>query len=71
MFLGLFWAFDRPDVGAVVAVVLLGPIVAWAWVEDSLLRLRAARYERERREYAARSGGPADRPRSPSDQGDG
>src|SRR3954454_3916286 len=44
MFLGLFTAFRRPDVGLVVASILLLPIVVIAWIDDALLRRRAARY---------------------------
>jgi membrane protein YdbS with pleckstrin-like domain len=54
MFLGLFAAFQRPDVGLVLAAVLLLPIVAIAWIEHGLLLLRAARYTRERAEYERR-----------------
>jgi membrane protein YdbS with pleckstrin-like domain len=44
MFLGLFAAFERPDVGLVVAAVLLVPIVAIAWIDYGMLRWRVARY---------------------------
>lgn len=48
LFLALFTAFRRPDVGAVLVGILLLPVVAWAWLEDRSLRRRAARYLRER-----------------------
>src|SRR3954469_3424083 len=54
MFVGLFAAFRRPDVGLVLVSVILVPIVIIAWIDDSLLRLRAARYARERSEYERR-----------------
>jgi hypothetical protein len=47
MFVALFSAFGRPDIGLIMAAVVLLPIVAWAWVEYSLLKLRVARYTRE------------------------
>jgi hypothetical protein len=51
MFVSLFWAFRRPDVGLILAGVLLLPIVAWAWIDFGLLRARAKRYAREYGEY--------------------
>jgi hypothetical protein len=47
MFVGLFAAFRRPDVGLILAAILLLPIVIFAWVEYGLLVLRVARYTRE------------------------
>jgi hypothetical protein len=47
MFVGLFAAFDRPDVGALLSAVLLAPVVLVAWADDALLRARARRYLRE------------------------
>src|SRR5437660_3630351 len=47
MFVGLFAAFRRADVGVVLASILLLPVVALAWVDFGLLRLRVARYTRE------------------------
>jgi len=52
MFLGLFAAFGRPGVGAVVAGALLGPVAAFAWLDYASLSRRASAYERERRAYA-------------------
>src|SRR3954453_17673678 len=54
MFVGLFTAFRRPDVGLVLVSVLLLPMVIIAWVDDGLLRLRAARYTREQNEFERR-----------------
>jgi hypothetical protein len=47
MFVALFAAFERPDIGLIVAAVLLLPIVVLAWLEYGLLALRAARYLQE------------------------
>src|SRR4051794_7396013 len=38
MFLGLFAAFERPDVGLVLASILLLPVVLIAWFDYGLLR---------------------------------
>lgn len=58
-FLLLFTVFQRPDVGAVLALILLGPPVALAWLDDALLRRRAAAYLRELQAHEARSAGKA------------
>lgn len=50
-FLALFAAFKRPDVGAVLAIVLLGPIVAMAWLDHARLRWYVRRFEDERRKH--------------------
>jgi len=44
----LFTAFQRPDVGAAVALILFAPLVALAWLDFGMLSLRASRYLRER-----------------------
>jgi hypothetical protein len=54
IFLSLFTAFGRPDVGVVLVLILLFPIVANAWFDDAMLRRRAGRYLREVREYEER-----------------
>jgi hypothetical protein len=54
MFFALFTAFRRPDIGLIVAALVLLPIVAIAWVDQGLLERRAANYLRERREYEQR-----------------
>jgi hypothetical protein len=54
MFVGLFAAFDRPDIGLILASILLLPIVAIAWIDYGLLHRRATRYLRERAEYEGR-----------------
>src|SRR5512135_1798677 len=55
MFVGLFAAFRRPDVGGILALVLLSPIVALAWLDYGLLARRVARYTRESREHQRRT----------------
>jgi hypothetical protein len=47
IFVSLFTAFQRPDVGLILAAILLLPIVVFAWLEYGLLALRVARYTRE------------------------
>src|SRR5262249_1584834 len=54
-FIGLFAAFRRPDIGAILALVLLGPIVALAWLDHGLLARKAARFLREQQEYQKRT----------------
>jgi len=51
MFIALFTAFGRPDVGAILAGVLLLPIVLVAWIDFARLSRRAARYQRELAEH--------------------
>jgi integral membrane sensor domain MASE1 len=51
MFLTLFTAFRRPDIGAVLALVLFGPLVAIAWIDHALLVSRARAYLRERLDH--------------------
>lgn len=55
IFVALFTAFRRPDVGAILAGVLLLPVVSLAWFDFGLLKLRVARYSREFDEYHQRS----------------
>ncbi len=47
MFVSLFAAFRRPDIGLILAAILLLPIVVFAWIEYGLLVLRVAWYSRE------------------------
>lgn len=47
MFVALFAAFRRPDVGAILALILLAPIIVIAWFDHALLRLRASAYLRD------------------------
>ena len=55
LFLALFAAFGRPGVGLILAAILLGPIVALAWLDYARLSWRAAAYERERLEFEGKS----------------
>ena len=47
----LFLVRGRSDVGAVVAAILLLPIVLGAWIDHAILVIRARSYLRERGEY--------------------
>jgi hypothetical protein len=56
MFLGLFIAFGRFDIGAVVVAILFGPIIVFSWLGFKKLERRAraylaelARFESERK----------------------
>ena len=55
-FVGLFAAFGRPDIGGILALVLLAPIVALAWLDNALLARRAASYLRELQDHRRRTG---------------
>ena len=57
-FVGLFAAFERPDIGGVLALVLLAPIVSLAWIDYGLLARRAARYSRELHAHRKRTNAP-------------
>lgn len=61
IFLALFTAFRRPDVGAILAGILMLPVVSLAWLDYGLLRLRATRYLRELEEYRRRQSTPSGR----------
>lgn len=47
MFVGLFSAFHRPDVGLALAGFLFLPVAVVAWIDLALLRARADQYLRE------------------------
>jgi hypothetical protein len=51
MFVALFWAFSRPDVGLILAAILLLPVVAVAWIDYLRLALRARAFERALEAY--------------------
>jgi hypothetical protein len=60
MFLALFTAFGRSDIGAVVVAILFGPIIAFSWLGFRKLERRAnaylaelARFESERQRLIA------------------
>jgi hypothetical protein len=49
MFLMIFSAFRRPDIGLVLIVVLFVPMISLAWLDFRTLAGRVAEYERERK----------------------
>jgi hypothetical protein len=51
MFIALFTAFSRPDIGLVLSAVLLLPIVLFAWIDQLRLARRARSYLKELEEY--------------------
>lgn len=51
MFISLFAAFGRPDIGLVFSAIVLLPIVVFAWLDQALLAHRARRYLAELEEY--------------------
>jgi hypothetical protein len=60
MFLALFTAFGRPDIGALVVAILFGPVIAFSWLGFKKLERRAhaylaelARFESERTRLVA------------------
>jgi hypothetical protein len=55
IFVSLFAAFRRPDVGAILAAVLLGPIVVLAWLDHALMARRVAQFTREFQEHQNRT----------------
>ena len=55
MFVALFSAFRRPDVGILLALILFAPVVVVAWINDGLLHRRAASYIRELAEARRRA----------------
>ena len=57
--LAIFGAFERPDVGGLVVLVLIVPIVGLAWLDHAVLRSRAAAYLRERAAHAPKTNPPA------------
>jgi hypothetical protein len=65
MFLAIFAAFGKVLVGLVVVGIIFGPIVALAWLDMTLLEVRAARYERERALFEGRGGGGPTNPIGP------
>ena len=54
LFVALFTAFRRPDIGIVLAIVLFGPVIAISRLDFRRLRLNAEAFERERLAYEAR-----------------
>lgn len=54
MFVALFWAFRRPDVGVLLAVILLLPVISIAWLDYLLLSRRVQAYLNERKQHEER-----------------
>lgn len=53
MFIALFAAFSRPDVGLILVAILLLPVVVFSWVDYLRLARRAGAFEREYDAYQA------------------
>jgi hypothetical protein len=49
--LSIFTAFRRPDLGLLIAYIIVVPVVALAWFDYRRLKRLAAAYERERAEF--------------------
>jgi hypothetical protein len=49
MFLMIFSAFHRPDIGLILVTVLFAPMIGLAWFDFRTLAGRVAEYERERK----------------------
>lgn len=54
MFVALFWAFRRPDLGLLLAAVLLLPVISLAWLDFFLLSRRVQAYLQERQQHEER-----------------
>jgi len=55
LFIALFTAFGRPDIGLILVATLLAPIMLVAWVDHAILAQRARRYLAELEEYGRAS----------------
>ena len=53
MFIALFSAFGRPDVGLITVAILLLPVVIFSWIGYLRLAGRVASFEREYENYQA------------------
>ena len=51
MFVALFSAFSRPDVGLILVAILLLPVIVFGWIGYLLLARRAQGFEREYEAY--------------------
>jgi hypothetical protein len=51
MFLTLFWAFGRPDIGLILDAIVVSPIVVGAWWDYATMARRARRYRDEADAY--------------------
>jgi hypothetical protein len=56
IFLTLFTVFGRPDIGLIVVVVLLLPIVLLAWWDYAMTARRAGQYQREADDHLRQKG---------------
>ena len=56
MFLAIFGAFGRPDVGGLLVGASILPVIGWAWLDHRTLRARAIAYLRERASHDSKSG---------------
>ncbi len=54
IFIALFTAFRRPDIGLIMTAVFLVPIVSLAWLDYARLRSRALTYLRESHDHDQR-----------------
>lgn len=62
LFLALFTAFRRPDLGALLVLILLGPMLTLAWLDLKSLERKAAAYrDGERRILETNDISPSDR----------
>jgi len=55
LFVALFTAFGRPDIGLIVVAIVLGPVAAIAWLDYALLARNARRYQAEQAKVAGPS----------------
>ena len=53
MFVALFSAFGRPDVGLILVAILILPVIVFAWIGYLRLARRARGYDRELDAYQA------------------
>lgn len=54
MFLALFGAFGRPEVGLILGAVLFIPLWTISWLDYALLSRRVKQYQRESRTFGNR-----------------
>lgn len=47
LFISIFTAFGRADIGLIVVAIVLGPVVLVAWLDYALLARNARRYQAE------------------------
>jgi hypothetical protein len=51
LFISIFTAFGRADIGLIVVAIILGPVVAIAWLDYALLARNARRYQAEQAKF--------------------